>query len=618
MTLDATTVADARGRDVGRWTRADWIAFALIFVCAAALQLPSLARPLTASHDGKSGLIVRQMVDDGRWFVDDLDVGKVNKPPLYYWLAAGVSLLAGGVSEWSVRLPSVLACALTAGLTFALGRELYGRRAGILAAAALATTVHFHLLAQATRLDAMVMPAVLGAMLGYYRSLASPAPARSRESFLWAAFGHAFITMGVLSKGPIVIVLTGLVMLGWLVARRVAHEGTLGDDLRRLHLPLGAAIVLVTSLPVYAAMERASHGRFLGYFLLRENLARAGVPVEDVREYRRHYSFFFYFGTIWLGAAPWSLFLPVGLVSAWRARALPTATRLLPMLYLALPFLFLSAVPYKKWAYLMTVYPPIALMAGKAWAEAWSGTLGTDRATRALLVAAAVALVVAAAGTALFAVGVLRPDALGTVAGPDGLIHAKKSLALPKELEAVKGRVLGAAVPLGAATLGLVLLAAMLWRRRTAQVMVVVLAMAIGGSLYNDFVIRPAESARLSLKPFAERVNAYAETSGGAPLVLCAGEAYELRYYLRADAEVIPVEKAEAFLARLAPGASAGEPVRVILPRMWVEQVEKRTGPLEVLLATGPDEAIGTPMALVAARRLGESEAPAGRAPSRP
>ena len=217
----------------------------------------------------------------------------------------------------------------------------------------------------------------------------------------------------------------------------------------------------------------------------------------------------------------------------------------------------------------------------------------------------ATALVVAAAAATLFAIGVIEPRVLGAVAGPEGIIHARHPLALPEELDVLKGRALGAAAPLGLAAAVLAAAAVMLWRPRVAPVIATVLALALGGSLFNDFVIRPAVSARESLKPFAARVDALAAASpDGAPFVLCAGEAYELRYYLRAHSENIKPEDADAFLKRLQPdGASAGEPVRVILRREWLDGLEKQTGPLKVLLATGPGEGREMPMVVVLARR---------------
>jgi len=70
-----------------------------------------------------------------RWTADDI------QPPLYYYLVAGWTRLAGR-GEWALRFPSVFFGTLTIALLWALARRLFGRgtrgRLSSLAAAALA------------------------------------------------------------------------------------------------------------------------------------------------------------------------------------------------------------------------------------------------------------------------------------------------------------------------------------------------------------------------------------------------------------------------------------------------------------------------------------------------
>ena len=57
----------------------------------------------------------------------------LHKPPLALWLMAA-SLSLFGMSEFSLRLPSVILSALAIALTFAIGRRLFDTRVGLLAA----------------------------------------------------------------------------------------------------------------------------------------------------------------------------------------------------------------------------------------------------------------------------------------------------------------------------------------------------------------------------------------------------------------------------------------------------------------------------------------------------
>ena len=63
-----------------------------------------------------------------------------NKPPLAFWLFAGMLKLNGGaVSAWLVRLPAVVFGTLTVVLTYLIGAHCYGKRVGLLAGLMLAS-----------------------------------------------------------------------------------------------------------------------------------------------------------------------------------------------------------------------------------------------------------------------------------------------------------------------------------------------------------------------------------------------------------------------------------------------------------------------------------------------
>ena len=59
---------------------------------------------------------------NGRYYFDH--------PPLYFWLS-GLVVKLFGLGEWQVRLVSVVAGVGVLWLTYAVGKKLFGRRAGI-------------------------------------------------------------------------------------------------------------------------------------------------------------------------------------------------------------------------------------------------------------------------------------------------------------------------------------------------------------------------------------------------------------------------------------------------------------------------------------------------------
>jgi len=111
---------------------------------ALLLLLPGLGRaPFDDPGEGQHAEIAREALASGQWL--DLRFNGVryfDKPPLMYWLI-GLGFLGGGPSEWAARLPSVLGAAAAAGATAFLGARLLGPGPGLLAAAALLSSVLF-------------------------------------------------------------------------------------------------------------------------------------------------------------------------------------------------------------------------------------------------------------------------------------------------------------------------------------------------------------------------------------------------------------------------------------------------------------------------------------------
>ena len=80
----------------------------MLLFLAALLFLPLLgARDLWAPVEPRYAEIVRIMFAKGEWVVPTVNGDLyTDKPILYFWLALIASKIAGGVNEWTVRLPA--------------------------------------------------------------------------------------------------------------------------------------------------------------------------------------------------------------------------------------------------------------------------------------------------------------------------------------------------------------------------------------------------------------------------------------------------------------------------------------------------------------------------------
>src|SRR5271154_2418479 len=97
--------------------------------------------PFYTKGEPREAVTVLDMVRGGG-FILPLRAGVEvpSKPPLMHWMAALISLAAGRVNEWTVRMPSAL-CAIAAIVAcYLYGRALFGESAALLASLILATS----------------------------------------------------------------------------------------------------------------------------------------------------------------------------------------------------------------------------------------------------------------------------------------------------------------------------------------------------------------------------------------------------------------------------------------------------------------------------------------------
>jgi 4-amino-4-deoxy-L-arabinose transferase-like glycosyltransferase len=186
----------------------------------------------------------------------------IDKPPLFLYLIAGVMSLLG-TSEAAARIPSLLASALTVGLTFWLGRKLYGNSAGVIAAWLVALSPFTLLFAPTAFTDPTLTTLVLAACL---------AAAHGRAGWAGIALGLALATkqQGVLFI-PLVM---GLLMIYDLPFTPHASRST-------LHVSRFTLALLLSLLPLFLwHLSRSQAPDFLG-----QSLTNYGGLVTDAASF---------------------------------------------------------------------------------------------------------------------------------------------------------------------------------------------------------------------------------------------------------------------------------------------------------------------------------------------
>jgi 4-amino-4-deoxy-L-arabinose transferase-like glycosyltransferase len=280
---------------------------ALILLFVAALLPYFLNLGATSIIDANEAFYTetpREMMEAGDYVNPTFNYEpRLNKPPLSYW-AVAASYKVFGVSLASARLPVVVGALVILATVFVLGRIACSTSAGLLAALTLAATPRFLLFSRRIIID-VYAAMFLGLTLLFF-VLAETQPQRRRR---WLFAMYVATGLGVITKGPIAIVLPALVFLVYLVASRRFMSIT------RMMLPAGAVVVSAIVVPYYALLCGQHGWDAISTFLMRENLARyaegIGAPSRGPLFYLPVLFADLYF--------PWSLLLPAGLaVVPWR------------------------------------------------------------------------------------------------------------------------------------------------------------------------------------------------------------------------------------------------------------------------------------------------------------
>ena len=302
----------------------------------------------------------REMVESGDWITLYYNYEyRFQKPILYYWLAAWTYRIAG-VSAWAARLPSALSGLGLALLSYACASRWYGRRTGLLAGAIVATSFGYFAMARQSLPD---LPLAFFVTLATWAGIVAVGDAATRgQARAWLLLAAAAAAAGMLTKGPLGVLLPGLVLIPAMCAERRRHG--LSGQTRGLDWIAATALFLVIAAPWYVAMY-ARHGHaYLEGFFIGDNLERF-TAADRFNDPRPPY---YYLPIIAGGLLPWSPFLLLGvgpLIDRLRRRSLGLIERRL-LLWTILPLLFFSLSQGKQPRYVLPVLPPLAMLLARA------------------------------------------------------------------------------------------------------------------------------------------------------------------------------------------------------------------------------------------------------------
>ena len=324
----------------------------LLALCAI-LFFPHLGSfPFFNKGEPREALVVQEIVLHGDWLFP-LKRGEEipSKPPLFHWFAALTSLIWGQVTESTVRFPSALFATLGVLILYILGRRLFDPMVALFGGIILATSVGYQSQAISARVDmTLTFFVTLTLVIFYllYRGFLTGG--------LWSYGFYLLLGVSVLAKGPVGLILPGMVICAFLGLKKR------WDFLSRLCFHKGAVLALVIGISWYGMALMRGGEDFFTRQVIHENLARFFVYGEGGSGHQK--PFYYYFSYLISGGLPWSLFLPFVIMDWFRNKTFIEDHSLFLMLWAGVIFLFFSLSAGKRSVYLLPLYPPLSLLIG--------------------------------------------------------------------------------------------------------------------------------------------------------------------------------------------------------------------------------------------------------------
>jgi len=225
--------------------------------------------PLLDKTESRYAEIARIMSETKEWVVLQIDYGIPfwAKPPLSTWLSA-LSFEMFGINELAARLPSFL---LALAILFLVGQLAKKSEVSFYVPAFILLTMpEFLIHTGVVSTDSALGFSVVLIMLSFWESI------NDDKRSIWNYLFFIGVGLGLLAKGPIVIVLTAPPIFIWCLL----EKGRFKTLFTKLPWLIGILITAVITLPWYFMTENRSPG-FLDYFIVGEHFKRFVVPNWD-------------------------------------------------------------------------------------------------------------------------------------------------------------------------------------------------------------------------------------------------------------------------------------------------------------------------------------------------
>lgn len=222
--------------------------------------------PLLDKTEARYAEIARIMQETNQWIVPQIDYGIPfwAKPPLSTWLSAG-SFVIFGVNEFASRFPSfilsILLLIIAGKMAKKSGASFY------LPGFILLTMPEFLIHTGVVSTDTALEFCVAIMMISFWKTM------KSEKKTYWNYLFFIALGLGLLAKGPLIMVLTFPPLFLWCCLDTKRFR----ELFSKFSIIIGILITAIIGLPWYYFAEQQSPG-FLDYFIIGEHFKRFVEP----------------------------------------------------------------------------------------------------------------------------------------------------------------------------------------------------------------------------------------------------------------------------------------------------------------------------------------------------
>jgi 4-amino-4-deoxy-L-arabinose transferase-like glycosyltransferase len=317
-------------------------------IVALSIFISPFGRDLFVGDETKYGEVIREMRATHTFFVPLLGGAPfTHKPPLHFWLVDLLSFVFGPYSTWTFVLPSIAALLGTIFVMRAIGRDLFDRDSGLMAAFVATSSLLIWASGQSARMDvSFTLFTTLGLWL-LWRFF-------ERDDFRALNLSALFVGIATLIKGPMSAVIWIVLFAIEAIRRRRAPRGNYVGP-----LAIAIAVPLLWVVPAIVIGGPA----FANAILYKQTVGRA------VSAWVHKAPPWYYLTNAPATFFPWFFVFVAALLGLVRKRGTTETTADRPAILFCISWIAAVLLPYslmssKLDVYMMAAVPPMALLIG--------------------------------------------------------------------------------------------------------------------------------------------------------------------------------------------------------------------------------------------------------------